>query len=1166
MNIFEKLKLNKAIPPFQRKKGHFVVDDTLGISLLTATAFNEKPDNYLLVAPNLYKAQQIYNFLTYFINAESVYLFPADELIRAEVIAQSKEMVAQRLYVLSKIKDTTPKIIVTCVAAASRYLPKQDYFESKTITFEVGKSYNLTEVKKLLVKSGYLNVSKVDSSLEFANRGDILDIFSVNLDNPVRIEFFGDEVEEIRFFDVVSQQSISKVNKITILPGSDILLSDEETLNASNIINKKLEQNLPILSSNVYENLEINVQNIVDKIIEGNYDQQLYKYYSLLTNSHYSLFDYCKDYVKVLVNYKQIQNSSKLLIEESWQYLNELFEHGKCLNGLQVFQDINRLIKPGLNNVISTEELFEGERDITFDVKNVPFQANKRTDAMNIIHNYLNENYKILIALTSKDHLYLLEDMLNSVGITYESTNNLNVPTNSNIGISLFTLPRGFVLNDEKIVVLTSFELFNTRIKSSRYDNKFKEATILKSFEDLNPGDYVVHEYQGIGQFIQLETLEVEGVHKDFLKIAYAGDSVLYVPLNQFQLVRKYMGKEGYTPRLSRLHSKDWENTKKRIKERINDLANRLMNLYIERSKIKGFAFQKDDEFQEAFENAFPHELTNDQKKAMNEIKADMESETPMDRLLCGDVGFGKTELAFRAAFKAINSGKQVAFLCPTTLLARQHYELALERFAGFDVKIGILSRLVKESTQQEYINQANNGELHLLIGTHRLLSKKLAFKDLGLLIIDEEQRFGVEQKEKVKELKTNIDVLTLSATPIPRTLQISLLGVRSLSQINTAPRNRMPIQTYVTPFSFDIVKELIERELGRNGQIFFMHNEVASIYLIANKLQKLVPSAVIGVVHGQMNKSEIEDVMYKFYIGEINLLVCTSIVENGIDVPNANMIIVQDADKYGLSQLYQIKGRVGRSDRIAYAYLMYPEHKVLKEAAQKRLKALQDFTELGSGYKIAQRDLMIRGAGDVLGPEQAGFIDNIGLDMYIKLLNEAVKDKLEGVVSEETPIELNLTLSVDAYIPNEYASESDKIELYQEINSACTVEQLSVVKQKIIDIYGRMPKQVELLIEKRMVDILVKASEVKSLMEKGNQVEIILNDTFTKIRGVGNLLFEAMIPFISFSKIVYRNHEFRITMNKRKDWFNDVKNILLSLLNILETNKVIEDKREILS
>ena len=534
-----------------------------------------------------------------------------------------------------------------------------------------------------------------------------------------------------------------------------------------------------------------------------------------------------------------------------------------------------------------------------------------------------------------------------------------------------------------------------------------------------------------------------------------------------------------------------------------------------------------------------------------------MESPHPMDRLLCGDVGFGKTELAFRAAFKAILSGKQVAILCPTTLLARQHYELALQRFLPFDVNIAVFSRLVPEKQQQEFLKQVASGKAHLVIGTHRLLSKDISFKDLGLLIVDEEQRFGVEQKEKIKELKTNIDVLSLSATPIPRTLQISLLGVRSMSIINTAPKERMPIQTYVTPFDLDVAKELIERELGRNGQVFYMHNNISSLYMRANRLEKMLPGVSIGVAHGQMSRDEIEDAMIKFYNGEIQVLVCTSIVENGIDVPNANMIIVEDSDKYGLSQLYQIKGRVGRSDRIAYAYLMYNKYKQLNEKAQKRLKALQDFTELGSGYKIAQRDLMIRGAGDILGPEQAGFIDSIGLDMYIKLLNEAVQDKMNP--HEEAAIEANPELSLDAYIPKEYASDSDKIGLYQEILMAPSLEDLAILKEKTKDIYGELPDEVDKLFVKRTIDLLVREGQVENLSEVYQKVEIVLGDVYLKIKGIGNILFEAMIPFLNFIKVIYTNNKFKIFVTKRKTWIDDLEKILRTLTNIIKGNKIKE-------
>lgn len=1149
-----------VIPPFQNKKGVFVVDDTIGISLLIATAFKEKKDKYLVVASNLFKAQQIYNLLTQLVGIENVLLYPADELLRAESIAQSKEMVAQRLYVLDKIIKGQAKIVVTNIAGASRYLPSVELFKDSTFDFEVGKSYDLMEIKKNLLKHGYINVNKIDASLQFAVRGDILDIFSVNNDNPIRIEFFGDEIESIRFFDLAKQTSIENVKKVTILPGSDIILTSEEVVAAPNKINARLEQDSKFLAQITAEKMKINVSNDIDKIIEGNLDQRIYKYFSFIAEKTASIFDYCGDFVKIMVSITQIEQSVKLLLDESWNYLNELFEAGKTISHLSMYQDITKLVHKGDKNTIWTTELIMAGLDLQFDVKPVPFQSSKRSDAIDIIKTYLNSNYKVVAALDTKERVYLLQEYLTNNGITYENKNSLDVSSKSKVAISLFSLSAGFVIESEKIVVLTAKELFNITIRSARFNDKFKEATILKSYEELEEGDYVVHEFNGIGQFLGLVTMEVDGVHRDFMKIAYAGGDYSLVPLSQFQLVRKFVGREGRAPRLSKLNGKDWETTKRKIKEKVSDLANRLINLYTERSKIKGFAFQEDDEFQREFESNFPYPLTYDQDKSLKEIKDDMENERPMDRLLCGDVGFGKTELAFRAAFKAILSGKQVAILCPTTLLARQHYELAVPRFSPFDVKVAILSRLVSNKDQQKYIEGINDGSIHLVIGTHKLLSKKISFKDLGLLIIDEEQRFGVEQKERIKELRTNIDVLTLSATPIPRTLQISLLGVRQLSQINTPPQERMPIQTYVTPFNLEIVKELIERELGRNGQVFFMHNEVSDIYQFSNRIQSMIPFANVGVAHGQMPKNDIEDVMMKFYNGEINVLVCTSIVENGIDVPNANMIIVQDSERYGLAQLYQIKGRVGRSDRIAYAYLMYPEHKVLTDATQKRLKALQEFTELGSGYRIAQRDLMIRGAGDILGPEQAGFIDNIGLDMYIKLLNEAVKEKMNIPIEEEEK-DLGSNLTVDAYIPDYYASESDKVEIYQEINSAVNHEQLMVVKQKTIDIFGKLPPEVELLFRKRALDILSKEARVKSMSESFGKIELILEDAFNTIRGIGNILFEAIVPFIAYSKIVYRNKEFVITMTKRKNWMKDLESLLSSLASIYQLHNIKEEK-----
>ena len=1149
MNLFEKLKRNSVTPLLQRRTGHFVVDDNNGIALLVASNYRLNKGSYLLVASNLFKAQKIYSSLVSFLSKEDVLLFPSDELIRAETIAQSKEMSAHRLYVLDEILKRKDVIVVANLSSALRFLPNPELFKKQTFTLKVGGHYNILDIKKKLISDGYSLVNKIDQSLQFALRGDVLDIFSVNNDNPVRIEFFDDEIESIRYFDIAKQVSIKTIDNVTILPATDILLSDEEKAKGSEKLYASLEKEQDILTYTDFEKIRDTVDELAFQISEGIIDEKLYKYYGFLTENHYSIFDYCKDFTKVLVDLPAINSSFNILQNDSHMYLSELYENGKALPRLEIYQDLNRLVN--VNGCITTSSLIDSPDAITYPLKSIPFQASKANDAINIIQSYLNDQYQIVLALNNKEHIFTIEQLLDFHHIKYQLVDQFNLPKEGKVGISLINLNSGFALTEEKIAYLTGAELFNEKIRTARFDNRFKEATILRSYEELEPGDYVVHEYQGIGQFIALQTLEIEGIHKDYLKIAYWGNEFLYVPLAQFQLVRKYLGKEGMTPRLSHLHSKDWENTKKKVKARVNDLAERLMQLYVERSKLKGFAFQEDDEFQEAFENEFEYPLTRDQEKALAEIKCDMEASYPMDRLLCGDVGFGKTEVAFRAAFKAILSGKQVAILCPTTLLARQHYELALKRFANFDVNIAVFSRLITTKDQKKFIQMVEDGKAHLIIGTHRLLSKNIHFKELGLLIVDEEQRFGVEQKERIKELKKDVDVLTMSATPIPRTLQISLIGVRSMSKIDTPPQDRMPIQTYVTPFRMDVVKELIERELGRNGQVFFLHNNVATLYNRVATLQKMMPNVTFGVAHGKMDRDDIEDVMMRFYDGSIDVLVSTSIIENGIDVPNANMIIVEDSENYGLSQLYQIKGRVGRSNRIAYAYLMYSEYKVLNEKAQKRLKALQDFTELGSGYKIAQRDLMIRGAGDILGPEQAGFIDSIGLDMYIKLLNEAIKEKMEGEQQEEEKVEFNPTLNVDAFIPNSYAKEGDKIELYQDILHAPSTEDLLRIKEKTRDIYGRLPEEVEALFTKRNIDLLVRDAHVLKLEEKNKYVEIQLGDEYINIKGIGNILFEALIPFLAFVKISYANNVFKIQLSKGSKWISDLESILNSLLEI---------------
>ena len=1133
------------------------MDDLVGVSLLTAAALSNESNKYLLITSNLYKSQKLYSLLKSLLPKENIVLFASDELIRAETLAMSKEMSANRIYALDEIINNKADIVIANISSVLRYLPPVELFKEHCFKFKVGQTVNLSSLKRSLIKAGYTQVNKIDQSLQFASRGDILDIYSVNYDDPIRIEFFDDEIESIRLFDLATQTSKEKIEKIKILPANDYIFDDNDLKHATERIHSQLEKDKEFVHPQDFQSLLNLVDTDITDILECNYSPRLYRYYSLISERVTSLLSYTKDFTTVLVDENAIKESASLLKEESSSFLYELFENGKSISHLSMCFDFDEL---GFNrsNLIHTSLLQTSDKDIVFNCKNIPYEVNKTNDVINIIHTYLNQNYSINISLAGKEHLNLMIDLLKSHDLPFEMVKEYSLPSKTHIGLSISNLNIGFVLEDEKVVFLTSKELFNEKIRITRFDNRFKEATILKSHEDLSPGDYIVHEYQGIGQFLELQTLEVEGKHQDYLKIAYHGGEILYVPLSQFQLIRKYLGKEGARPRLSRLHTKDWEKTKEKIKERIHDLAERLFNLYVERSKVQGYQFAKDDEFQEAFEKSCDFELTPDQLKSLDEIKKDMESPHPMDRLLCGDVGFGKTEVAFRAIFKCINSGKQAVMLCPTTLLARQHFEVAQERFRDFDIKIAIFSRLIPEKRQKQYIEQIRQGKIHLIIGTHRLLSNDLTYNDLGLLVVDEEQRFGVEQKEKIKELKSNIDVLTLSATPIPRTLQISLLGVRSLSQINTPPNERMPIQTYVVPFNKDVVKELIQRELGRDGQVFYLHNNIETIYEIASRLKKALPTANIAIAHGKMTKNDIEDTMMKFYSGDVQVLVCTSIIENGIDVPNANMIIVDDSERYGLAQLYQIKGRVGRGNRIAYAYLMYNGNKALKEDTQKRLRALQDFTALGSGYKIAQRDLMIRGAGDILGPEQAGFIDSIGLDMYIKLLNEAVKEKMDGVPTEGKEYNKTLSLAFDAYIPEEYASDSDKIELYQDILAASSIDSLNEIKNKTRDIYGKLPDEVEQLFYKRAIDIMVKECEIKDTKENRTNVELYLGDNFINVKGIGNILFEALIPYLSIIKISYLNHKFKIVMNKSGNWLIDLENILKSLMNIIETNKVI--------
>lgn len=1110
----------------------------LGLKLLQ----NNKDKNVLILTKNNYISNKLYNAFSLVLPKEKVILMPSDELIRVEYISQSKEMLAQQVNSLNEIIKSKNSIIIASIQSCFRFYPTKKVFLDSIIKLKVGEEIDLDFLKHKITEIGYYRVNKIDQSLQFASRGDILDIYSLNYDDPIRIEFFDNVIESIRFFHVNDQSSYTKTNSVEILPATLNLLSEDEIKNAKNTILQQCEKDLThFLNQQDRDEFINNVNNEIENFEENRYSNQFYKYIGFLQGFHCNLTDFFNEDYLIISN--KIENEANLsrLISESDSFLNELFELRKCISNLHYFSLDNCNLNKSLI-IYENENLIKDERNITANITPPRYVFSKQSVGINIFDAYKKDGYKIICFIENLIFYKKTVELLNSLNYAFSSEDNLDL--NFNIQLVNKEFPLSFELLNEKIVVLTEKELYGIKRHKSTYKSIFKEGVIINSYEELTRGDFVVHENYGIGEYFGITTIELNNIHQDYMEVHYANNEKLFVPLYQFNLIRKYVGREGKKPTLSRLGTNQWEKTKKKIKERVNVLADRLLLLYQERSKIKGFSFKIEDELQKEFENEFDHELTIDQKKAIEDIKKDMEKDTPMDRLLSGDVGFGKTEVAFRAAFKALNNGKQVALMCPTTLLARQHYELALNRFKNFNFGIGLISRLQSETQNKKTLENLKTGKINFIIGTHKLLSKKVLFKDLGLLIIDEEQRFGVEQKEKIKEMCNNIDVLTLSATPIPRTLQSTLIGIKTISSITTPPKERMPIQTYVIPYDNKVLKEIIQRELSRQGQIFFVHNEIATIYERADKIQSLLPSCKIGIIHAKMDKSDIEDVMVEFYNGEIDLLIATSIIENGIDVRNANLIIIDNADKFGLAQLYQIKGRVGRGDRMAFAYLLVDREKALNEGAQKRLKAITEFTELGSGIKISQRDLLIRGAGDILGPEQAGFIDTVGIDMYIKILNETIEEKSHLHKLSVKAKQFNL--NINGYIPSSFVNDENKLQIYQDLLKVNTLDELEKEKDNIRDVYGKIPEEVELLLIKRKMEIYLNYDCFESLKEFETNIQLVLSEKFSMIEGIGSSLFTALISLLKYLKISYIDKKINISISKKSDY-------VFVLLNVFE-------------
>ena len=869
----------------------------------------------------------------------------------------------------------------------------------------------------------------------------------------------------------------------------------------------------------------------------GSFDENYYSYFHYFQKEIFNIVSYFKSDLTLIYQKEEVDKYIEIQKEENNESINELFS-----NGLSLYdKNYSLSFENALHDYLYSYGYELDENDYSLLINNIPFVSNNILSSLNLINEYSKKGYKIVICL--KDNFDKYAEFLKNNNVEFEIIDN-DLP--NNIGLYKYDLNIGFIYKD-KVLFLSKKEIFNYKQNLNIFSSRYKKATILNSYDELSVDDYVVHEENGIGQYKGIVNLTANGITSDYLKVLYANNQYLYIPLEKFSRIRKYVSKEGSVPRLSKLGGKDWANVKEKIKNQVNFLADRLLALYAEREITPGISFKEDDEFQKEFEDAFPYQMTRDQQKALEEIKLDMEKPTPMDRLLCGDVGFGKTEVAFRAAFKAILSNKQVALLCPTTILAKQHYDVANSRFSLFGVNIALFSRFVPAKIQNENIKLIKEGKIHLIIGTHRLLSKDIEIPNLGLLIVDEEQRFGVEHKERIKEISKNVDVLTLTATPIPRTLQMSLLGIRNLSQLQTPPSSRMPIQTYVTEYNPHLAKEVICRELSRGGQVFYLYNLVSTIFQKAEQIKKAIPNARVGVVHAKMDSEDIDKIMTEFYLGNIDVLVCTSIVESGLDVPNANTILIENSDKFGLSQLYQIKGRVGRSNRVAYAYLFYNKNKELTPEAEKRLKAIKEFASLGSGYKIAEKDLSIRGAGDILGSQQSGFIDSVGIDMYVNILSEVINEK-KGIKKVDKKIK-STNITIGGYIPSNYALDTDKIQIYQEIEDTQTIASIELLRRKLKDIYGKLPKEVEKILLKRKIDILASSSNIESVYED-NMINIILTKEISLTNGVATILSNklSVIKDDIFVRVIDKKFIIKIQKNKES------QNNLLYILEVINT------------
>ena len=1108
--------------------------------------FYQSNETIFVATPNLYKAQILYDKLSRVLDKDEISFYPQDEFLTNELLVSSSEFRLERINTIIKILNKKKRIVIINLYGLLKPQFSPEKWKNSEIKIQNNSEYDIEILKNKLIEYGYKKEYTVEKIGDFAIRGGIIDIFPVNSNSPYRLDFFGDQVDQIKTFDIDTQRSIEIVDGFSIFPITDFFYSEAELEKLTIIIKEKIEKTK--FSSDALDT----IKDDLEKLLNREELDRLNRYLPFLTDKHYKVIDLVENPKIFFLDYHRSVEQNEILVEEIKEWYMQTSDYPKM--DFSILYDFNELIiKPGVkvdyldysyrDKFKNTYSIF-GEEVITYnDNLNYLFRE---------LSNNIGKNLQI-VAFETSSALETFQKKLEAERIPY-TVNNLKNAENTKVYLILDNNVFDFVSRTFNIKLITEEALTRKHITRRRgeYVSVYRRSERLNSVNDLSPGDYVVHYDYGIGRFLEIKTMQFGNVQNDYIHIEYKHGDKLYVTLDGIDQIHKYSGSEGYKPVLSKLGGKDWSKAKERVRKQVQEIADKLIKLYASREKANGFSFADFPKMESEFSNNFEYIETKDQIRTIEEVYSDMRKPVPMDRLICGDVGFGKTEIALRAAFKAVLNQKQVTYLAPTTVLSKQHFETFQKRMEEFGINVALLNRFITPKQQKETVKNLKLGNVDVLIGTHRILSDDVVFKDLGLLIIDEEQRFGVLHKEKIKEFKVNVDVLSLSATPIPRTLNMAIMGVKNMSILETAPENRYPIQTYVLERNDIILRDAIERELARNGQVFYLYNRVDNIDFIADKVKKLVPEARIDIAHGQMRKHDLEKVIDSFIEKEIDILISTTIIETGIDIPNANTLVIHDADMLGLSQLYQIRGRVGRSNRIAYAYLMYAKQKKLTEEAAKRLQVIKEFTELGSGFKIALRDLSIRGAGDVLGQEQSGFIDSVGIDTYMKILQEEVS-KARGKIDAQDAnrkIKANVSRFIDKdYIEDDYI----KIEMHKKINAVKSVQEVNDRLNEIKDRFGDYNIELEIYIYEKLFEYLAKQLDIEKIKENKARITLVFSEEQTNSMAAANI-FKSSLDVSKDFRFVIEKNQFHIildTVNLTRHWLYSMVDFLEKLNNL---------------